>query len=97
MKLCEIVLAFHHRPSAMSGMDGASTSSAPCSNASPTSRASHGECRRMLVLAGARSVKASAGAAAPRRAVMVASEFMLENTAYLPGDSDDLFDLLVLP
>src|SRR6266700_5559580 len=86
MKLCEMVFAFHHSPSAMSGTDGTSTSSAPCSSASPTSRASHGECRRMPVRARALIVKASVGAATACRASMLASVFMAS-----PETVDNLF------
>src|SRR5262245_21840706 len=45
-----MVFAFHHSPSAMSGTDGTSTSSAPCNSASPTSSASQRECRRIPAL-----------------------------------------------
>jgi hypothetical protein len=49
MKLCETVFAFHHKPSAMTGTDGAKSSNAACTTANPTSSASRGECRKMLL------------------------------------------------
>src|SRR6185295_3168487 len=46
MKLCEMVLAFHHRPRATSQREGASTSSSPCNRASAINTVSHRGCRR---------------------------------------------------
>jgi len=41
MKLWEIVFEFHHRPNATIGIDGAATSTLPCTNDNAISSASH--------------------------------------------------------
>ncbi len=49
MKLWAMVLAFHQKPTAISGIDGNPIKANPCASASATNSASQDECCRMPV------------------------------------------------